>query len=57
MTPPDSPADANVDTVVECVPTCCSADNPPRYAPTTAGEHLLARLRATHTTHMLGATA
>lgn len=34
----------NWDAVIECVPTCTGADNPPRYAPVTSGEHLLAKL-------------
>jgi isopenicillin N synthase-like dioxygenase len=29
----------NWDTVAEALPTCVSADNPPRYEPLTAGEH------------------
>ncbi len=29
----------NEDAVIECIETCCSADNPPRYPPMTAGEH------------------
>jgi isopenicillin N synthase-like dioxygenase len=28
---------ANHDTVVECLPTCCGPDNPPRYPPTHFG--------------------
>ena len=36
--------DANWDAVVECLPTCTTADNPPRYSPVTAGEHLMAKL-------------
>lgn len=36
--------DGNWDAVVECLPTCTSADDPPRYAPVTAGQHLLAKL-------------
>jgi isopenicillin N synthase-like dioxygenase len=38
----------NYDTVVECLPTCCSEDNPPKYPPTTSGEHLLSKYQATH---------
>lgn len=38
--------DAEVDIV--CLPTCHSADNPPKYPPITAGEYLLSRLRATY---------
>ncbi len=48
--------DGNHDALVECLPTCCSAENPPRYPPVLAGDHLLAKLlgprtlqRSTHT--------
>lgn len=33
---------------VECLPTCCSAENPARFPPTTSGEYLLGRYAATH---------
>ena len=36
--------DGNDDALVECLPTCCSADNPPRYPPVRAGAHLRAKL-------------
>lgn len=36
--------DGNWDAVIECLPTCTSASDPPRYAPVTAGEHLVAKL-------------
>ena len=36
--------DGNWDAVIECLPTCTSADDPPRYPPVTAGEHLKAKL-------------
>ncbi|GAX75062.1 hypothetical protein CEUSTIGMA_g2506.t1 [Chlamydomonas eustigma] len=36
------------DAVVECLPQCCGGDNPPRYPPTTAGQHLLDKYAATH---------
>ncbi len=36
--------DGNYDAVIECLPTCCSADNPPRYPPVVAGDHLMAKL-------------
>ncbi len=36
--------DGNWDAVVECLPTCTSAADPPRYAPVTAGQHLTAKL-------------
>jgi len=31
----------NADHVVECIPTCTSTDNPPKYPPITAFEHLM----------------
>ena len=34
----------NHDAVIECLPTCSDAANPPRYAPVTSGDHLLAKL-------------
>ena len=30
----------NYDAVVECIPTCCSAERPARYERTTSGEHV-----------------
>lgn len=36
--------DGNWDAVIECLPTCWSADDPPRYLPVTAGDHLTAKL-------------
>ena len=36
--------DGNHDAVIECLPTCRSAEHPPKYAPVTAGEHLMAKL-------------
>ena len=35
----------NYDSVIECIPTCCSADNPAQYPPTTAGDWILAKLQ------------
>lgn len=34
----------NWDAVIECLPTCSDEANPPRYAPVTSGEHLMAKL-------------
>jgi len=34
-------SNAGFHTPIECLPTCRSADRPPRYAPTTAGGHLV----------------
>ena len=28
----------NADAVIECIPTCATPDNPPRYEPVTSGE-------------------
>jgi len=36
--------DGNYDALVECLPTCRSSANPPKYPPTTAGEPLMAKL-------------
>ena len=37
------------DTVVTCLPSCCHhPDNPPKYPPTTSGEHLKEKYRQTH---------
>lgn len=36
--------DGNCDAVIECLPTCSSVDKPARYAPVTAGQHLMAKL-------------
>jgi isopenicillin N synthase-like dioxygenase len=36
------------DTVVTCLDVCCSDDYPPRYPPTTAGQHLVDKYRQTH---------
>ena len=37
----------NFDCVVDCLPTCCSPDNPPKYTPISSGEYLLGRYNAT----------
>jgi len=34
----------NWDAMIECLPSCSDAANPPRYASVTSGEHLLAKL-------------
>jgi len=36
--------DGNVDTVMECLPTCQSAERPPKYAPITLGQHVLNKI-------------
>jgi len=35
----------NADAIIDVLPSCTSAENPPRYPPTSAGEHLLGKLR------------
>jgi isopenicillin N synthase-like dioxygenase len=37
----------NYDAPVACLPSCCSAERPPKYAPTTSGEYLRSRFLAT----------
>ncbi|MCU1504490.1 MAG: putative Oxidoreductase, 2OG-Fe(II) oxygenase family [Ilumatobacteraceae bacterium] len=41
--------DGDYDAVVECLPTCVDDEHPPRYPPTTAGEHLAEKLRGART--------
>lgn len=41
----------NFYTKVECLPQCCSADNPPRYPPTTSGQHILDMYSQTHASY------
>jgi isopenicillin N synthase-like dioxygenase len=41
---------ANYDALIECVPSCCGPDNPPRYAPITVGEYRAARFARTANT-------
>jgi isopenicillin N synthase-like dioxygenase len=33
----------NYDAVIECLPSCCGPDDPPRYAPVTSGQHRLSK--------------
>ena len=40
--------DPNPDALVECLPTCVSAERPVRYAPTTGAAYLKSRLDATY---------
>jgi isopenicillin N synthase-like dioxygenase len=35
----------NFDAVIECIPTCSSADNPPRYEPVVSGPYLLDKFK------------
>ena len=36
--------DGDYDMVVECLPSCCSEDEPAKYPPITGGDHLLQKL-------------
>jgi isopenicillin N synthase-like dioxygenase len=38
---------ANWDAVIECLPTCASAVDPPRYVPVSAGRHLMDKFLST----------
>ena len=40
--------DLNYHAVVKCLPTCHSPENPPKYPPVTAGEHILQMYRKTY---------
>ncbi|MGV0772567.1 isopenicillin N synthase family dioxygenase [Mycobacterium syngnathidarum] len=35
----------NYDALIECIPTCATADNPPRYEPVVSGPYLLDKFR------------
>jgi hypothetical protein len=36
--------DGDPSLTIECIPSCCSADEPARYEPVQAGEWLLAKI-------------
>lgn len=36
--------DANYDARIECLPTCATPEQPPKYPPVLAGEHLIAKI-------------
>jgi isopenicillin N synthase-like dioxygenase len=38
---------ANWDAVIECIPSCVAEGESPRYAPVTAGDHLMSKFRST----------
>jgi isopenicillin N synthase-like dioxygenase len=40
--------DPHVSTMIGCLPRCCSADNPPRFAPVRYGDYLMERLDANY---------
>ena len=48
--------DGNFDALVECLPTCCSVDDPAKYAPVLAGDHLMAKLLGPRTLSLSDAT-
>eukprot|EP00252_Welwitschia_mirabilis_P015165 TRINITY_DN3337_c0_g1_i1.p1 TRINITY_DN3337_c0_g1~~TRINITY_DN3337_c0_g1_i1.p1 ORF type:complete len:153 (-),score=21.31 TRINITY_DN3337_c0_g1_i1:72-530(-) len=39
----------NVDCLVECLPTCCSESNPPRYPPIRSIEYLKEKMKMAYT--------
>jgi isopenicillin N synthase-like dioxygenase len=39
----------NWDAVIECLPSCTSADVPPRHEPVTAGDYLRMKVHAAYT--------
>lgn len=39
----------NFDFTLECLPSCCSEDNPPRYQPIAFGQHLTNKFVSSHT--------
>ncbi|XP_065175727.1 uncharacterized protein LOC135805593 [Sycon ciliatum] len=41
-----SPFDCNTDATIECLPTCCSSENPAKYEPILSGEYLLKKVNA-----------
>ncbi|SDH28700.1 Isopenicillin N synthase [Pseudomonas benzenivorans] len=41
-------AEPHPDTLIECLPNCASADNPPKYPPVTSADYLLARFADTY---------
>lgn len=49
--------DGNWDAVVECLPTCCDAEHPPRYEPVRALDHLMNKLLGGRTMEVADATA
>jgi isopenicillin N synthase-like dioxygenase len=40
--------DPRADAVIECIPSCTNPENPPRYAPITALDHINAKAAMTH---------
>ncbi|MEM7278401.1 MAG: 2-oxoglutarate and iron-dependent oxygenase domain-containing protein [Pseudomonadota bacterium] len=46
----------NYDAVVECIPTCCSEDNPARYGKTTSGEHVVMKINKHRAPDQVGET-
>ncbi len=48
--------DGDWDAIVECLPTCCSDDNPPRYEPVRALDHLMNKLVGGRTKQLAEAT-
>lgn len=49
--------DGNHDALIECLPTCMSADEPPKYPPVVAGDHVRAKLLGPRTLRASTATS
>jgi isopenicillin N synthase-like dioxygenase len=47
----------NYDAVIECLPTCSSADRPPRYGRTTSGDHVWMKITKHRTPELAEAKA
>ena len=47
----------NYDAVIECLPTCSEAGQPPRYSKTTSGEHVWMKINKHRTPDLAGAQA
>lgn len=47
----------NYDAVVECIPTCCTEDNPARYGKTTSGEHVVMKITKHRAPELTGTVA
>jgi isopenicillin N synthase-like dioxygenase len=47
----------NYDAVIECLPTCCDVDRPPRYGRTTSGEHVWMKINKHRTPELVPAKA
>lgn len=49
--------EGNYDMIIECLPTCCSEEDPPRYSPVHAGEHVKAKVLSARLLQDAGTTS